>query len=68
MKTCTRCRTVKPVGEFYRRADVPEERRAHCKACTRRTLAAYRAKNREACREAVRARRARERGQGSVAG
>lgn len=45
MKTCARCKQLKPFGEFYPRTDRPGGYMPRCKTCKAEGAAAYRAAN-----------------------
>lgn len=55
MKTCTKCRVVKPLDAFHRHATAPDGRQSHCQDCRRRHRAGYRADNAQAIAEQERA-------------
>ncbi len=41
-KACTRCKTLKPIDDFYRHAKTKDKRQTVCKACSNETVAAIR--------------------------
>jgi hypothetical protein len=45
MKTCCKCRAVKPLAEFYKQRDKADGHQSACKACKAECQAAYHAKN-----------------------
>lgn len=56
-KVCTKCKTEKSVGDFYRNKRSPDLRSWHCKVCQNAAMREWVGKNRARWNEGVRARR-----------